>query len=88
MAQPRRIIAPAHPVVAPRRMATEVSPQRSADTERKCVPWVTIAVLLLALVVIFALWGKLPKRPRMPHETPSGNALGVSSLYFNNSLHT
>jgi hypothetical protein len=46
----------------------------------------TIAVLLLALVVIFALWGKLPKRPRMPHETPSGNAPGVSSLVIGNSL--
>jgi hypothetical protein len=85
MAQPRRIIAPA-PTVAPRRIATEVSPQRSADTERKAVPWMTIGVLLLALVVIFALWGKLPKRPRTPHETPSGNAPGVSSLFIGNSL--
>jgi hypothetical protein len=85
MAQPRRIIAPAPPV-APRWIATEGSPQRSADTERKSVPWVTIAVLLLALVVIFALWGKLPKRPRMPHETPSGNVPGVSSLVIGNSL--
>jgi hypothetical protein len=80
MAQPRRIVAPVPPV-APRRIATQVSPQRSADTERKCVPWVTIAVLLLAVVVIFALWGKLPKRPRMPHQTPSGNAPGASRLF-------
>jgi hypothetical protein len=80
MAQPRRIVVPVLPV-APRRIATEVSPQRSADTERKCVPWVTIAVLLLAVVVIFALWGKLPKRPRMPHQTPSGNVPGASRLF-------
>jgi hypothetical protein len=86
MAQPRRIIAPAPPV-APRWIATQVSPQRSADIGRKSVPWMTIAVLLLALVVIFALWGKLPKRPRMPHETPSGNAPSVSSLVIgSNSL--
>ena len=85
MAQPRRIIAPT-PQVAPRWIATEGSPQRSADTERKSVPWAIIAVLLLALVVIFALWGRLPKRPRMPHETPSGNAPGVSSLVIGNSL--
>jgi hypothetical protein len=84
MAQSRRIIAPAPPV-APRWIATEGSPQRSADTERKSVPWVTIAVLLLAMVIIFALWGKLPKRPRMPHETPSGNAPSVSSLLIGNS---
>ena len=86
MAQPRRIITPAPPV-ARRWIATEGSPQRSADTGRKSVPWATIAVLLLALVVIFALWGKLPKRPRMPHETPSGNAPSVSSLVIgSNSL--
>jgi len=48
----------------------------------------TIALLLLALVVIFALWGKLPKRPRMPHQTPAGNAPGVSSLFIGNSLPT
>lgn len=83
MAQPRRINAPP---VAHRWIATEVSPHRSAYTRRKSVPWMTIAVLLLALVVIFALWGKLPKRPRMPHETPSGNAPGVSSLIIGNSL--
>jgi hypothetical protein len=46
----------------------------------------TIGVLLLALVVIFALWGRLPKRPRMPHQTPSGNAPGVSRLFVGNSL--
>jgi hypothetical protein len=46
----------------------------------------TIGVLLFALAVIFALWGKLPKRPRMPHQTPSGNAPGVSSLFVGNSL--
>jgi hypothetical protein len=46
----------------------------------------TIGVLLLALAVIFALWGKLPKRPSMPHETPSGNARRVSSLFVGNSL--
>jgi hypothetical protein len=46
----------------------------------------TIGVLLLALAVIFALWGRLPKRPRMPHETPAGNAPGVSSLLVGNSL--
>jgi hypothetical protein len=85
MAQPRRIIAAAPPV-AHRRIATEVSPQRGADTGRKSVPWMTIGLLLLALVVIFALWGKLPKRPRMPHQAPSGNALGVSSLFVGNSL--
>ena len=86
MAQPRRIITPAPPV-APRWIATEGSPQRSADSGRKSVPWAIIAVLLLALVVIFALWGKLPKRPRMPHETPSGNAPSVSSLVIgSNSL--
>ena len=85
MAQPRRIVVPVHPV-APRRIATEVSPQRSADAERRSVPWMTIAVLLLALVLIFALWGKLPKRPRMPHQTPSGNAPGVSRLFIGNSL--
>lgn len=85
MGQPRRIIAPAPPV-APRWIPTEVSPQLSADTGRKSVPWMTIGVLLLALVVIFALWGKLPKRPRMPRETPSGNAPGVSSLFVGNSL--
>jgi len=83
MAQPRRINAPP---VAPKWIATEVSPQRSAESGRKSFPWVIIAVLLLALVVIFALWGKLPKRPRMPHETPSGNAPGVSSLVIGNSL--
>ena len=85
MAQPRRIIAPAPPI-APRWIATEGSPQRSADGGRKSVPWVTIAVLLLAMVIIFALWGKLPKHPRMHNETPSGNAPGVSSLVIGNSL--
>jgi len=86
MAQPRRIIASAPPV-ARRWIATEGSPQRNADSGRKSVPWVIIGVLLLALVVIFALWGKLPKRPRMPHETPSGNAPSVSSLVIgSNSL--
>lgn len=74
------------PPVGDRRIGTEVSPQRSADTERKSVPWMTIGVLLLALAVIFALWGKLPKRPRMPHQAPSGNAPGVSSLLIGNSL--
>ena len=85
MAQPRRIIAAAPPV-AHRRIATEVSLRRSEDTGRKSVPWMTIGVLLLALAVIFALWGKLPKPPRMPHQTPSGNARRVSSLFVGNSL--
>ena len=86
MAQPRRIVDPVPPV-AHRRMATKVSPQRSADAERESVPWVTIAVLLLAVVVVFALWGKLPKRPRLPHEAPSGNAPGISSLSIDSPLH-
>jgi hypothetical protein len=49
-------------------------------------PWATIALLTLVLILILALWGKLPSRLRLPHQTPSGNAPGVSSLYFDPSI--
>jgi hypothetical protein len=37
-------------------------------------------VLLLVAFVIFALWGKLPHRSRLPHENPTGNAPATSLL--------
>jgi hypothetical protein len=61
MAHARRIIAHAHA-------------QRSTGTRLMEVPWLAIIVLILALVVILALWGKLPSRFRLPHEAPPGNA--------------
>jgi hypothetical protein len=45
-------------------------------------PWATIALLTLVLILILALWGKLPSRLRLPHEAPGGNAPGGSSLFF------
>ena len=82
MAQPKHIVAPVSPTapVAPRRIAARESPQRCADIESKSVPWMIIIVLLLVVVLIFALWGKLPHPSRLPHEAPSGNAPGVSLL--------
>lgn len=69
-----------------RRIAVPVraTPQRCAREEQEKVPWATIVLLILALVMILALWGKLPSRLNQPHQTPRGNAPGRSQLSIDN----
>jgi uncharacterized BrkB/YihY/UPF0761 family membrane protein len=70
-----------------RRINARATPQRSISVRLKQVPWVIIAVLILALILILALWGKLPSQLRLPHHTPPGNSPG-SSLAIDNSLYS
>jgi hypothetical protein len=44
-------------------------------------------LLVLVLILILALWGKLPSRWRAPHQTPTGKALGTVSLYLDPPFH-
>jgi hypothetical protein len=69
MAQSKRIFAPG-------------APHHSLKLEPKAVPWGTIAVILLALIVILALWGKIPRQTRRPHLAPPTSSL----LSVGNSL--
>ena len=46
----------------------------------KEAPWFTIVLLTLVLVMILALWGKLPSRSNQPHQAPRGNAPGGSQF--------
>jgi hypothetical protein len=52
----------------------------------KEVPWTTIILLVLLLVVMLALWGKLPSRLHLQHQAPAGNAPGVSTLAIDKPL--
>ena len=50
------------------------------------VPWSTILLLVLVLIVILALWGKLPSRLNLPHEmwplkTPA-SSFSLQSSFF------
>lgn len=69
-----------------KRMVVSRAPQYGPGVERKTVPWFCLIVLILALIIILALWGKLPKIPRLQHEVPSGNAPGAASLLVSGSL--
>ena len=57
-----------------RRIIAQAHSDRSKGIRLMEVPWLAIVILILALVVILALWGKLPSRPRLPHQAPPGNA--------------
>ena len=69
MAQSRRIVGP-------------VSPQHSLRLKPKAVPWGTIAVLVLALILILAFWGKIPRQNRRRRAAPPA----ISSLIIGNSV--
>ena len=60
------------------------SPQRCLREDQQKVPWATIVLLIVLLVVILALWGKLPSRLNQLHQAPRGNAPGVSHLSIDN----
>ena len=60
------------------------SPHRCIRDDQERVPWATIVLLVLVLVVIMALWGKLPARLKQLHQAPRGNAPGVSHLSIEN----
>ena len=85
MAQPRHI-APARHITAPRQVILSPSTERDVKVCLREAPWVTIALLTLVLILILALWGKLPSRLRLPHQAPSGNAPGAASLYLDPSF--
>ena len=72
MTHSRRIIAHAHS-------------DRSKGIRLMEVPWLAIIVLILALVVMLALWGKLPSRLRLPHQSPPRNA-PQSSIAFSHGF--
>jgi hypothetical protein len=71
-----------------RRISVTTSPQRQVSGGLKETPWATIVLLILALIVILGLWGRLPSRPHLPRQAPSGNAPGVSSLAIDNAAHS
>lgn len=81
MAQPRHVAHP-RPIVPTRHVARPHSMERGVKECLIEAPWVTILLLTLVLILILALWGKLPSRLRLPHQAPSGNAPGSSSLYL------
>jgi quinol-cytochrome oxidoreductase complex cytochrome b subunit len=70
-----------------KRIVVPVAPQHSSRVQRKTVPWFCLVVLILALIIILGLWGKLPKIPRLQHETPGGNAPGTAGVMVGGSLH-
>jgi hypothetical protein len=70
-----------------RRMIAHAHSHRSMALRLMEVPWLAIVILVLALVVILALWGKLPSRPPLPHQAPPGNATPSSHFLSSNSLH-
>ena len=47
----------------------------------KEMPWSVLIVLILVLIVILAMWGKLPHWERRPSQAPTGKfiSLGVAS---------
>jgi hypothetical protein len=63
-----------------RRIIAHAHSDRSKGIRLMEVPWLAIVVLILALVVMLALWGKLPSRLRLPHQAPPGNSPVNSSL--------
>ena len=69
-----------------RRIAVHAHATRHGRTSAgwKEAPWVTIVLLILVLVMILALWGKLPSRSNQPHQAPRGNAPGGSQLFIDN----
>ena len=85
MPQPRHI-APARHIPAPRHVIFSPSTERDVKVCLREAPWVTIALLTLVLILILALWGKLPSRLRLPHQAPSGNAPGAAILYLDPSF--
>jgi len=85
MAQPRHIAHPRH-IARTRHVASSHSMERDVKECLREAPWVTIALLTLVLILILALWGKLPSRLRLPHQAPSGNAPGAASLYLDPSF--
>jgi hypothetical protein len=85
MAQPRHVAHPRH--IAPsRHVADSHSTERDVKACLREAPWVTIALLTLVLILILALWGKLPSRLRLPHQAPGGKSPGGSSLYLEPSF--
>lgn len=81
MAQPKHIAHPRH-IASSRRVVFSPSTERGIKECLRQAPWATIALLTLVLILILALWGKLPSRLRLPHQAPSGNAPGVSTLHL------
>lgn len=51
------------------------------------MPWLAIVILILMLIVILALWGKLPARLNLPHQAPPGNDPAASRLFLPDRLH-
>ena len=85
MAQPRHFAHP-RPVAPTRHIAHPHSIERGAKECLREAPWATIALLTLVLILILALWGKLPSRLRLPHQAPAGRAPGSSSLFLDPSF--
>lgn len=65
-----------------RRIVSSLKPQHSLNPGPKAVPWGTIVVLVLALILILALWGKIPRQTRRPPAAPPA----ISSITIDNSL--
>lgn len=59
-----------------KRIFAQCGPQHSLKYHPRSVPWTAIVVLVLAIIIIAALWGKVPRKPRLPYEAPAGNAPG------------
>ena len=53
-----------------RRLCPPIGAGPRLELERKPIPWVCILLIAVALIVILTLWGRLPKKPWLPHEAP------------------
>ena len=86
MSQSRRIVS--HPRIICHPVTHHYGgPHHRDESEKlKHVPWTTIVLLMVLMVLILALWGKLPARLRLQHQAPTGNAPGVSTLVIGYGL--
>jgi hypothetical protein len=58
-----------------KRLFSRTSPH-NASPQSETVPWTVLTVVMLLIIIVVSLWGKIPKRPHFPHETPAGNGSG------------
>jgi len=50
------------------------------------MPWAALIVLILVLIVMLAMWGKLPHGLRRPSQAPPGTVIGLRMAPPNSSI--